>query len=105
MGVTRATRQIRGTRLTRTKRKRRRARTTRTRQGRYSRDHCPLICFSTTTEDLSSRKNSSVRYFSMRMLLLIDLSLTEVSKIIGDEWNKLNPEQKKVSWEPFEGPL
>jgi len=27
----------------------------------------------------------------------LDLTLPEVSKIIGDEWNKLTAEQKKVS--------
>jgi hypothetical protein len=34
---------------------------------------------------------------------LIEISLPEVSKIIGEEWNKLSQDQKKVRtiYEPF----
>ena len=61
-----------------------------------SRSPSPLICSTQTTEDQSLRQNIPVSIINSHKFVL-ELSLTDISKLIGDEWTKLSPDQKNVS--------
>ena len=76
-------------------RKRRLRKTSRRMEKKHLRDPCLPICSSTITGDPSLRKNTPVMWHGL--LQLIDLSLPEVSKMIGEEWRKLTEDQQKVS--------
>ena len=76
-----------------------------------SKDHCQPTCSTTITEDPCSKRLIQVSWkwpfarqmdtpflfsFSHLFNCFIDQKLTELSKIIGEEWKKLNDDQKKV---------
>lgn len=68
--------------------------------GTNSRDLFQPTCFTTTTAGRSSVTNilvSHLQSLESSSYSILELSLPDLSKLIGDEWKKLSENQKAVS--------